>query len=357
MHPIKASVALLLLTTVIYPANQAEGGEGDLMPTVSQWIKPEETGLFECQVVSPEGLDHPLALRGARVEVTGKNSRKAIGITDENGIARIPGIQPGDYTLTVWAEGYVGWQSLHFLAKDDERFGKVPSLALVTPAAVSAEMFQKMAAPYASASIQTEGLKAESNKSENLPHRQVKGAPVTEVFLRSGSLKGQLLCPKTTLSMPEHLVNTVSVENHLVFLIDSSEGIRQTVTDEKGCFSFENTLPGLHSIIVVGRGGIASTRLNAVDVNSTARTNLLTNDGLKFVSKHQPETKFTMEISPNYDDCGFPVVTDGIKLPFVSGGGSGNLIGASLLGTAAVAGTSAYTTATCDSEATDPGGI
>ena len=32
---------------------------------------------------------------------------------------------------------------LHFLAKDDERFGKVPSLALVTPAAVSAEMFQK----------------------------------------------------------------------------------------------------------------------------------------------------------------------------------------------------------------------
>ena len=28
MHPIKASVALLLLTTVIYLANQAEGGEG-----------------------------------------------------------------------------------------------------------------------------------------------------------------------------------------------------------------------------------------------------------------------------------------------------------------------------------------
>ena len=64
-----------------------------------------------------------------------------------------------------------------------------------------------------------------------------------------------------------------------------------------------------------------------------------------------------MEISPNYDDRGCPVVTVGIKLPFVSGGGSGNLIGASLLGTAAVAGTSAYTTATCDSEATDPGGI
>ena len=180
MHPIKASVALLLLTTVIYPANQAEGGEGDLMPTVSQWIKPAETGLFECQVVSPEGLDHPLALRGARVEVTGKNSRKAIGITDENGIARIPGIQPGDYTLTVWAEGYVGWQSLHFLAKDDERFGKVPSLALVTPAAVSAEMFQNGGSLCFSFNP-NRGLKAESNKSENLPHRQVKGAPVTEV--------------------------------------------------------------------------------------------------------------------------------------------------------------------------------
>ena len=357
MHPIKAFVALLLLTTVIYPASQAEGSEGDLMPTVSQWIKPSETGLFECQVVSPEGLDNPLALCGARVEVTGRNSRKAIGITDENGIARIPGIQPGDYTLTVWAEGYVGWQSLHFLAKDDERFGKVPSLALVTPAAVSTEMFLKMAAPYASASNKTDGPQAQSNKAENVPPRQVKGAPVTEVFLRRGSLKGQLVCPKATISIAEHLVDTVSVENHLVFLLDASEGIRQTVTDEKGCFSFENTLPGLHSIIVVGRGGIASTRFNAVDVNSTARGNMLNNDGLQFVSEHQPETKFTMEISPNYDDCGFPLVTDGIKLPFVSsGGGSGNLIGASLLGAAAVAGTSAYTTATSDSEATDPGG-
>ena len=157
--------------------------------------------------------------------------------------------------------------------------------------------------------------------------------------------------------MPEHLVNTVSVENHLVFLIDSSEGIRQTVTDETGCFSFENTLPGLHSIIVVGRGGIASTRLNAVDVNSTARTNLLTNDGLKFVSKHQPETKFTMEISPNYDDCGFPVVTDGIKLPLSAVVDQETSSVHRFWEPQPWREQAAYTTATCDSEATDPGGI
>jgi hypothetical protein len=272
-------------------------------------------------------------------------------------MAKIPGITPGDYTLTVWAEGYIGWQALHFLAQDDERFGAVPSQALVSPAMIAVDLFEKMATPYVRSIPNYEPQDAEVAIQSSL--HEVKGAALPEVVMTNGGLDGKLVASNTTDAKLNSLEDSNVVENHLVFLIDDQDRVRQTVTDEEGQFYLENLSSGLYSVIIVGRGGIGASRITLIDPKATATSQITTVDGKRFVSAIELEEEFTMEISLDYDECGMPLTADGAILPLLgsSSGGTSNLIGTSLLGAAAVIGTSAYTTSTADSESTDPGGI
>lgn len=357
MRPTKLYLAIFSLTLSLSPTINTFGQELQKKPTVSQWIKPTETGLFECQVVVPTELGHSIGLSNARVEITGANARKAVAITDEQGTAKIPGIIPGDYTLTVWAEGYVGWQSLHFLAQDDERFGNAPSQVVISPAAISLDLFEKMATPYVSSIPNLQDASNLDSTPKIVDISRVSYIP--EIALVNGGLEGRLVARLATNEQLTTDGDVEGIENHLVFLIDSEDRVRQTVTKEKGEFFAENLTSGLYSIIVVGRGGISASRIEVVDPKEAATSQLINSDGKRFVSTIEVEQEFTMEITPDYDECGLPLVTDGFMLPPVgsSSGSTGGLIGPALLGTAAAVGTSAYTASAADSESTDLGGI
>ena len=357
MRATKLNLATIFLAFHCSVITQSFAQEAKIKPTVSQWIKPSEIGLFECQVIIPADIGHPVGLSNARVEITGPNALKAVATTDEHGVAKIPGITPGDYTLTVWAEGYIGWQALHFLAQDDERFGAVPSQALVSPAMIAVDLFEKMATPYVRSIPNYEPQDAEVAIQSSL--HEVKGAALPEVVMTNGGLDGKLVASNTTDARLNSLEDSNVVENHLVFLIDDQDRVRQTVTDEEGQFYLENLSSGLYSVIIVGRGGIGASRITLIDPKATATSQITTVDGKRFVSAIELEEEFTMEISLDYDECGMPLTADGAILPLLgsSSGGTSNLIGTSLLGAAAVIGTSAYTTSTADSESTDPGGI
>lgn len=353
--------SLLAVGFCILPTQDSFAEDTVIRPTVSQWIQAAETGLFECQVVVPTKNGDSVALSNAMVEIKGRSTQKAIGYTDEHGVVRIPGISPGDYTLSVWAEGYVGWESLHFVASDDDRFGTLPSQAIMTPASISADLFFKMATPYVSVipelSNASEELNENGETTENLTQHSVKGIDVPEVLLRDGGIEGQLTSQLRTADPLEENYDFTPVENHLIFLVDQQQRIRQTVTDGEGRFSVENATAGLHSIIVVGRSGISASSLMIADPTQT--TKLMTTDGKRFVADLESDSSFSLELSQDFDVSGLDSDQEGMMIlpEGTSGGTTGNLIGASLLGTAAVIGTSAYTTATADSESTDPGGI
>ena len=354
-----SALSLLAIGLCILPSQDVLAFDA-IKPTVSQWVQAAETGLFECQVVVPTDNGKSVALANARVEIKGANKRKAVAFTDEHGIARLPGISPGDYTLSVWSESYVGWQALHFIASDDDRFGTLPNQALVTPANISSDLFFKMASPYVAAIPELtnqadhtgETIESEDNKTLHT----VKGVQVPELILRDGSVEGHLVATLKTDDIKQKDYSFEPVENTLVFIVDQQLRIHQTVTDEEGYFFIENATSGLQSIIVVGRNGIAASCLMIVD--PTLTTQVTTTDGKQFVTDLEPDSTFSLEIAKEYDERGLNSNEDGMLIlpEGTSGGNTGNLIGASLLGTAAVIGTSSYTTATADSEGTDPGG-
>lgn len=353
--------SLLAVGICTLPSQDSFADDTVIRPTVSQWVQAAETGLLECQVVVPTDNGKSVALPNARVEIKGANKRKAVAFTDDQGIARLPGISPGDYTLSVWSESYVGWQSLHFFASDDDRFGPLPNQAVVTPANISSDLFLEMATPYVSEipelTNQSAHVSETINSAGNKRPHAVKGVQIPELILRDGSVKGHLITTIKTDDIRQKDYSFAPVENTLVFIVDQQLRIRQTVTDEEGRFFIENAIPGLQSIIVVGRNGIAASSLMVVD--PTLTTQITTTDGQRFVTDLEPDSTFSLEIAQEYDACGLDSDQEGmLMLPEgTSGGSTGNLIGASLLGTAAVVGTSAYTTATADSESTDPGGI
>lgn len=358
MRASKLYQAIFSIVFLFTPIASLFGQEIELRPTVSQWIKPSETGLFECQVVIPSEDGQSIGLSNARVEVTGHNARKAIAITDKAGIATIPGITPGDYTLTVWGKGYVAWQSLHFLALDDDRFGGTPSQAVITPAAIDLELFEKMATPYISGSPSLD--ENTDINPEATPSDKIKGVYMPEIMLTNGGLAG-IIVAKIVTSEESLTSSEIGVaENHLVFVIDRDQHVRQTVTNEKGEFFAENVSAGLHSVIVVGRLGIVASRIVVIDPKDAATSQMINEQGKRYVASMEIEEKLRIELTPDYDDCGNPRVKDGGIIPPLaasSGGSTGNLIGTALLGTAAAVGTSAYTASAADSESTELGGI
>ena len=356
MRGIKSIVAASIIGLCFSQIDQASAENGIRKATVSQWIQPAETGLFECQVIVPPHLGKPTGLSNATVVVTGTNARKAEAVTDEQGIAKIPGITPGDYTLTVWAEGYVAWQSLHVIGMDDERFGKLPNQAVVTPAIVSLELFAQIVDPYVSSVPKLNSDTEE--ESSNPAAQQIKGVTIPEVFMRNGGMEGQVVAPFLSRENVDEHKELNAVENHLVFLIDKDENLHQTVTDEEGQFFVQNLSAGIYSVIIVGRGGIGASSVDLLDPASNSTSLLSTTDGKRFVTTLEPEDSFTIEITPDYENLSVLAFAEQGAAPTNSASaGGGNLIGAALLGTAAAVGTSAYTTSTADSESTDPGGI
>ncbi len=350
-----ASLSLLTLLTATSLAEDAIN-----KPTLSQWIKPAETGLFECQVLRPVGITNPTALQNALVELIASNGKRATGITDKNGIVKIPGISPGDYTLAVWGQDCVAWQAMHFVAQDDERYGNLPSLATIFPANISLTLFQKITDPYLLASPDLAKLKSKITAEEN-PSRETESDLLPQVARHDGGMKGRLTNPFISQSDEVQIGTTTPAENHLVFLVDEKGKIRQTVTDEEGSFFIANLEAQLYSIVIVGRNGLGASSVQLVDSAATS-TSMRTADGKYFVSIMEVESELTMEITPDRIECfDASLSLDGFALPpdqfGSSTGGGGNLIGAALLGTAAAIGTSAYNASNADSESTDPGGI
>ncbi len=321
-------------------------GEATDHLTVTQWVRPSEPGVFEAQVVVPRGRGTMAAVQNAQVRLAGPDGFEARGVTDENGDVKIEGVEPGVYAMTVRAEGMVGWHAMHVVDPQQTGDGVLADKAVVSPALITAQQFNEMVKPYWENEYTLDDLTLQEVDVVKLVD-QIRGNERSQVSRQANGLEGNVYAATTRKGVTPsagELSSLEVAENSSVILVRGRTEVARTVTGDSGRFFFPDLQPGVYSLVMANRDGIAAVSFELIDGADADNASLVSSDDKQFVRTGLFNSCFSCQVAPVC--CGEEFVMDPLPMdPGIAGGGGaagggggiggGGLVPAALLGAAA----------------------
>ncbi|MDF1843667.1 MAG: carboxypeptidase-like regulatory domain-containing protein [Rubripirellula sp.] len=300
----KPSVVVLALAS-LFVLNSEQQGSADDLPhplTVTQWVQPEEPGVFEARVVVPRGHGEMGVVEDARVRLAGANGLVRMGVTDEKGEVKIKGVVPGVYTLLVQSKAMIGWQAMHVVGPDQASPGTFSKKAVISPALISTSRFRKLVEPFGKQEYTLDDLSIKDVDVVKIAS-EIRGNERAQVMMRNSGLAGNVFAASSFtggIDLGQQISRLNAAADTNVFLIRNGAEIGQTVTDSTGSFFFADLRAGVYSLIMANRDGLAAVSFELLDDHSGANAGLLTADGKSFVSFAEASAAFCCQVGP---DC------------------------------------------------------
>jgi hypothetical protein len=300
----KPSVVVLALALLFVLNSEQQGIADDLSHplTVTQWVQPEEPGVFEARVVVPRGHGEMGVVEDARVRLAGANGLVRMGVTDEKGEVKIKGVVPGVYTLLVQSKAMIGWQAMHVVGPDQASPGTFSHKAVISPALISTSRFRKLVEPFGKQKYTLDDLSIRDVDVVKIAN-EIRGNERAQVMMRNRGLAGNVFAASSFtggIDLGQQISRLNAAAETNVFLIRNGVEIGQALTDSTGSFFFADLRAGVYSLIMANRDGLAAVSFELLDDHSGANAGLLTADGKSFVGFAEASAAFCCQVGP---DC------------------------------------------------------
>lgn len=238
------------------PAPSGTGQSAQM--SVQQWVQPNAEGLLIGQIISID--DGPVGRCDIAI-VDSKNVVKQFS-SDGGGKVTIRGVPPGSYAMAVRGENLIATYALNVVppaAGDASRDANFTVMA----ARIDSQKFYGQivryipiegAPPYVSDPAELQAASRKIGQVAGLPRVQQVDGGLEGCLFGAGIENGNLTAAPQTY----------------VFVLQDGLEVARVVTDDQGCYRFDDLAPGRYSFIAVGQSGVVATGFELVASGASA---------------------------------------------------------------------------------------